>query len=159
MKKNNLLDERQEQKLLHIEHNGCWLAFWGLLTAILVQFVIGGAGQWRNIIGEWIVFMCLAFYMVADCLRNGIWDRKLVPSAKNNMLISMAAAFVWGAVTGTASHVKYRASAGAVATAVISAIVLFLICFLTLTLFAVDYKKRVKKMEESYNEEQDQNDR
>lgn len=31
--------------------------------------------------------------------------------------------------------------------------------FLTLTLFVIDYKKRVKKMEESYNEEQDQNGR
>ena len=25
------LDERQELKLLKIEHNGCWIAFWGLL--------------------------------------------------------------------------------------------------------------------------------
>ncbi len=32
MKKNNL-DERQEQTLLRIEHNGCWLSFWGLMIA------------------------------------------------------------------------------------------------------------------------------
>ena len=24
------LDERQELKLLKIEHNGCWIAFWGI---------------------------------------------------------------------------------------------------------------------------------
>ena len=31
------LDELQELKLLKIEHNGCWLAFWGLLAVILTQ--------------------------------------------------------------------------------------------------------------------------
>ena len=30
MKKSNL-DEMQEQELLKVEHNGCWIAFWGLL--------------------------------------------------------------------------------------------------------------------------------
>lgn len=33
MKKNKSnLDERQELKLLKIEHNGCWFAFWGLVS-------------------------------------------------------------------------------------------------------------------------------
>lgn len=31
------LDEMQEQKLLKIEHTSFWLAFWGLVAAILVQ--------------------------------------------------------------------------------------------------------------------------
>ena len=31
------LDERQELKLLKIEHNGCWIAFWGLLIVMLIQ--------------------------------------------------------------------------------------------------------------------------
>ena len=34
MKKNNL-DERQEQIMLKIEHNGFWIAFWMLLAAML----------------------------------------------------------------------------------------------------------------------------
>ena len=38
MKKNSNLDERQEQTLLRIEHNGCWLAFWGLLAARMDRF-------------------------------------------------------------------------------------------------------------------------
>lgn len=29
-KMTNKLDEMQEQKLLHIERNGCWFAFWAL---------------------------------------------------------------------------------------------------------------------------------
>ena len=36
MKKNNL-DEMQEQELLKIEHNGCWLAFWGMLAVMAIM--------------------------------------------------------------------------------------------------------------------------
>ena len=47
--KNNL-DERQEQALEKIEGKGCWLAFWGLLIALMVQVIafgpdIGAAGR------------------------------------------------------------------------------------------------------------------
>ena len=40
-KRKNNLDERQEQMLLQVEHRGCWLAFWGLLIALMVQFIMG----------------------------------------------------------------------------------------------------------------------
>ena len=40
MKRKNNLDEMQEQELLKIEHNGCWLAFWGLLISMIVQSCI-----------------------------------------------------------------------------------------------------------------------
>lgn len=56
--KNNL-DEMQEQKLLKIEHNGVWFTFWGLLFAILIQVVLGGKDLFRNIVGEWTVFIYL----------------------------------------------------------------------------------------------------
>ena len=44
MKKNNL-DEMQEQELLKIEHNGCCLAFWGLLVVMAVQMVMRVPGR------------------------------------------------------------------------------------------------------------------
>ena len=56
------LDELQELKLLKIEHNGCWLAFWGLLAVILTQIAIGNDSK-QDLSGEWIVFMCLALYL------------------------------------------------------------------------------------------------
>ena len=61
MKKSNL-DEMQEQELLKIEHNGCWLAFWGLLAVMAIQMVMGVPGT--QMLGEWIVFMVLALYLV-----------------------------------------------------------------------------------------------
>ena len=40
-KEKNRLDEMQEQKMLQIEHNGCWLAFWGLGIVLIVQRCLG----------------------------------------------------------------------------------------------------------------------
>ena len=56
------LDERQELKLLKIEHNGCWIAFWGLLIVMLIQMIVGNDSI-KNLAGEWVVFMSLALYL------------------------------------------------------------------------------------------------
>ena len=41
------LDEMQEAKLLQIEHKGCWLAFWGLLAAMIVELFVFGVENMR----------------------------------------------------------------------------------------------------------------
>ena len=94
MKKNNL-DERQEQTLLKIEHNGCWFAFWGLLAAILIQTVFINA-DYKSVAGEWIVFMILCIYIAVACLKNGIWDRSLKPNTSTNFIVSLIAGILFG---------------------------------------------------------------
>ena len=42
MKRKNNLDEMQEQKLLHIESKGYWLAFWGLGVSLIIQLIFSG---------------------------------------------------------------------------------------------------------------------
>jgi len=54
----NRLDEMQEQKMLQIEHNACWLAFWGLLAVMFGQILYYGIERAQVFLGEWIVFMC-----------------------------------------------------------------------------------------------------
>lgn len=49
IKRTNKLDEMQEQKMLKIEHNGCWLAFWGLFVSLLVQALIYERSEWRYV--------------------------------------------------------------------------------------------------------------
>ena len=39
LRKTNL-DEQQERKLLEIESRGFWLAFWGILLALIVETVV-----------------------------------------------------------------------------------------------------------------------
>ena len=89
--KKNQLDEMQEQKLLHIEKNGFWFAFWALGISIIVQMILFKGEAASHIAGEWLVFMCMCVYQVAACLRAGIWDRRLKPDAKTNAIISVIA--------------------------------------------------------------------
>ena len=145
IKKNNL-DEMQEQKLLKIEHNGCWLAFWGLLIVIVVQMVIGG-GDFYRLAGEWIVFMVLCLYIAVDCARNGIWDRRLKSDGKTNLIISVIAAVVFGAVTFASTYLHYRKPAGSAAAAVISAVIVFIACFAALTIVARYTNKKQAALE------------
>ena len=88
-KKSNL-DERQEQIMLQIEHVGCWIAYWGLLISILVQEIVY-RGDFRYVLAEWIVFMVLCIYVLAGCIRNGLWDRHIKPTVKNNVIASLIA--------------------------------------------------------------------
>ena len=83
----NMMDEMQEQTQLRIESGGCWLAFWGLLAAMVVQCVLHCTPA--SMTGEWVVFMVLRVYMLAQETRSGLWDRHLKPNLGTNLLLSL----------------------------------------------------------------------
>ena len=141
------LDERQEQALLRIEHNGCWLAFSGLLIALIVQQVAFGPSLDR-IIGELIVFMVLSVYIGAACLREGIWDRRLRPDAKTNAAISCIVGLVAGVVMFLQVHSNYPDKiGGSIAAGVFTTLLTGAICFVVLSVSAASYRKRVAELE------------
>lgn len=149
--KNNL-DERQELKLLKIEHNGCWLAFWGLLAVMLLQAALGN-NSLENLAGEWIVFMCLAVYLMAGCMKNGIWDRKLKPTLKTNTLISGIAAIVMGMIWFVISYRNYHNLMGSIMTGVFMFLSVGILCLVVLMIFSRIYKRRIEKLEGSDEEQ------
>lgn len=149
MKRNNL-DEMQEQKLLKIEHNGCWLAFWGLLAAMLVQVILGAEA--KQLAGEWLVFMALAVYLSAACMRAGIWDRKLNMGWKTNLLFSIGPALMVAVIQYVVSLRRYGKPEGSLAAACFTAAITFVLCFLAITLAAHITKKRQKKLNEEPEE-------
>ena len=154
MKKRNNLDERQEQILLKIEHNGCWFAFWALLAALIVQQFIFGS-DFRYIIGEWIVFMALAIYLCVACLRNGIWDRRISPTGKTNLLVSVIAAVIFGVVMFAFTYFRFPGKIqGSIAAGVISGVAVFVICFLVLQVMLASFRKKQRKLEEEPEEEE-----
>lgn len=150
----NRLDERQEQKLLQIEHNGCWIAFWGLATSLFVGCCLGL--EWRNLVGEWIVFMGLSFYIVIACLKNGIWDRKLEPTPKVNLCASIIAGIVCGVLQFARSYRKYQALAGSAAAGVFMLVFTVAVCYATVSFVAFLYRRRVERLESE--EEEDEED-
>ena len=144
MKKNNL-DEMQEQELLKIEHNGCWLAFWGLLAAMALQMVMRVPG--RQMLGEWIVFMALSLYIAIACLRKGIWDRHLKANRKTNLIISLLAGAAAGILI-TVSNPYLSEPLDYVLVVGISGGFTFVLCFIALSLSMKLYKKRREKLEQ-----------
>ena len=147
MKKKNNLDEMQEQELLKIEHNGCWLAFWGLLIAMIVQSFAFGSMDFRTLAGEWIVFMALALYLAFACVRRGIWDRKLAMNTKTNLIVSAIAAVVMGIFNAVMIFRNYHKPVGTAVAAGIVAAITFVICFTILTVMMKQTQKRKAAME------------
>lgn len=145
-KRKNNLDEMQEQKLLKIERNGVWFAFWGLCIAIIIQTIMGK--EFSYIIGEWIVFLCLAIYIAISCLKNGIWDRRLKANTKTNIIISLIGGIILGLVYFVSSYINYNKLMGSIATGIFMFISTSVMVFIGLTATLMIYKKRVKKLEE-----------
>lgn len=150
MKNNKLtnnLDEMQEQKLLKIEHNGCWFAFWALLISLIVQTVLFGGDEVAYVAGEWIVFMCLSLYLSIACLKNGIWDRHYKADTATNLKFSLVAALVVGLLMGVKAFQRSGMPGGSVLSGFVAASFTFAICFAVLLISADLYKKRTAKME------------
>ena len=147
MKRKNNLDEMQEQELLKIEHNGCWLAFWGLLIAMIVQSFAFGIMDFKALAGEWMVFMVLAVYLAAACVRKGIWDRKLAMNTKTNLAVSAIAGLGLGIFNAIIIYKNYHKPVGTIAAAVIIAVICFILCFVILTIMMNQTQKRKAAME------------
>lgn len=151
-KRKSNLDEMQEQKLLKIEHNGCWIAFWGLLIVILAQVVLTPDELREHLprimTGEWIVFMVLSLYLGFACMKNGIWDRKLKPNAKTNLLASLIAGGAVAVFQVLYSYFRFHRLVVALGVAGVSALITVILCFLTLTVTARATKKQQEKLEE-----------
>ena len=144
MKKSNL-DEMQEQTLLHIEHNCCWLAIWSLAASITVQGILGC--YLDHILGEVICLFLVCTYMAISCLKQGIWDRKILPCRKNNLLCSLTAS----AFIGIFSY--FLLSGKPIPRERVTSITLALMAFVfllsmaVLSILTVIYKKRSEVLE------------
>ena len=143
MKKSNL-DEMQEQELLKIEHYGCWMAYWGLLAAMVIQMVMRVPGA--QMLGEWIIFVIMSLYICIACMRKGIWDRRLKANWKTNLVISLLAA-VAVAVLVVLSNPYLSEPLDYVLTAGLTGGFTFVLGFAALSVSLKLYKKRREKLE------------
>lgn len=152
-KKNNL-DEMQEQKLLKLESRGFWLIWWGLLAAMAVQLLVYGMEAHRRLLGEWAVFMLASVYIAAACIKQGLWDRKLRPNFRTNLLLSLLAGVVTGGFMGLYSFRSFGAAEAVWWTVAMVGGCTFLLCLLALSLSASAYKKRRQQLDESEGSEE-----
>lgn len=148
------LDEMQEQKLLKIEHTACWIGFFGLFAAIYVQLAIGNRGI-QAIGGECVVILAMGIYIIAGCIRNGIWDRNLKPSAKTNGIISLISGLLFGGFWGVISYVRYHKLLGSLATFVVAFLMVAGMVLLLLTVLSDAYNRRKQHMDAEADAEEE----
>ena len=154
-KKSNL-DEMQEQKLLKIEHNGMWLAFFGLFASIIIQIILSMYGERRDITGEFIVFLALAVYIVGACIKHGIWDRRLKPDLKTNVAVSAVTGAICGLIFFSSIFFRFdNALFISVLVGLFALVLTFVITLITLSFFSGLYKKRVDELEKKVDENSD----
>lgn len=152
-RRNNNLDEMQEAKLLKIEHFGLWIAFWGLVAAVIIQMALGA--DFKQLAGEWIILMVVCIYLVAACLKNGIWDRHLKPNLKTNLLLSLLAAVVVAATNVIMNlHQGLFYAYLPLNIAIIGGFT-FLLCLGALQITVLIYKHRHKELENKEEESGD----
>lgn len=145
MKKNHNLDEMQERKMLTIEHNGYWLALWGLLAVILAQMLLGQT--LADIGGELVVIFLMTGYLMVGCLRNGLWDRHLKADRKTNLMGS----FIAAAIVAVVSLVYLGMKLGNLRLALIFTVILtaltFILCLVTLSVTANIYRRKRQELD------------
>lgn len=143
------LDEFQEQELLKIEHNVCWIAFWGLFASMVIQIVMYGYEDgFKTVAAEWTLFMAICIYMGIACMRKGIWDRRLKANTLTNLVVSLVAALFTVIITVI---IKLRSfpdkQVGCIVVGLIVGAFVFVLVFAGLEISRVSYKKRLAKLE------------
>ncbi len=147
-KRKSNLDEMQEQKMLHIEHNMAWLAWGGLLVAICGQLLLFGPQGIQYIWGEWIIFMVLCVYLSVDCIRNGLYDRYIKPDdKKTQFLLSLVGSLVGAAVVAVIIYRGFESLKMALIFFVAVLVICLTLCILALYFANRAYRKRVAQLE------------
>ena len=142
-KRKSNLDERQEQKLLEIERNGFWLAFFGLFLVIVVQAIIGEA----DVRGEMVILLLSAAYVIGDCVKNGIWDRKFQPNLKTNIIGSVASGSTVVLVVYSMAYKGETDKDIAIKAALRYGFATFVLVLFLLSIMVFAYKRRLRTLE------------
>lgn len=133
--------------MLRVEHNGYWIGYIGLAVAILAQTFYYGPGCSEQVIGEFIVFMCLSAQTVIGCIRHGIWDRKFSPTWKTTVGASLLAGAVGFVFNFLLLYVRERTWRESVISAVQLGSSIFICCLGGLSVMLLVYRHRERKLE------------
>lgn len=155
-RRKNMLDERQEQKLLQIEGRCFWLLYVLLAVEMLVKIVVFRSRT--AVIGEMICFMIVSTVMVALCLHNGIWDRHMSARPKTYAAAALAAGVIAGIVNGVmGAMAKVPLRKVFIVSGSIAALT-FILTFTLLWYFGYRYHKRCESLERKADEDDEDDD-
>ena len=138
--------------MLTIESRGFWLV-WSLLLAVLLGEGMLGFTM-REMAGTWAVFMIGCVYIIAACLRAGLWSRRIKNAAGTNVLFSLACAAVIGVFIFVRMSAFDVPLAIHLACAAIAAGFTFALALAALLLCGAAYNKRHEELEKEADKEE-----
>lgn len=149
-----VVDEREEMEMMKVEHVFFWVVFWGLLVSMFVQLYLGA--DFRQIGGEWCVFMIMAVGTVIGELKAGLFDYWSRPGWKSYLTYSVIAAVCVMGISSLRGILAgwYDHPADAVLSLSVLGLSTGVITYICLALAGTFTKYRRRKLEEAYEEEE-----
>lgn len=151
------IDERQQADLYKVEHYGFWIAFYMLLISIIWQALFQDQpfSRWG---AEWVVFMVIAVFEVAGCVKIGVWSPQAdMPRRKENILWALGGSLLFSALNVAARYLaleeQQRNWIALGGMFIGSFLILFVLIIVGYTAVGIIFKKRRKKMEEMMDKE------
>ena len=138
--------------MLTIESRGFWLV-WSLLLAVLLGEGMLGFTM-REMAGTWVVFMIGCVYIIAACLRAGLWSRRIKNNTGTNVLLSLVGAAAIGVFTFVRMSAFDVPLAIHLACAAIAAGFTFALTLAALLLCGAAYNKRHEELEKEADKEE-----
>lgn len=151
-----VIDERQEMELYKIEHVCFWIVFWLLLGSIMIQTMVLNApfSQWGF---EWAIFMICCGGVLVGCYRKGQWDYYSKPTTKNYLIFSLIGAGVFAviyAITNYMNNDFFKNDPGILFLLTLFMFaLLFAFIFVALLISGTLVKKRQKKLEDEFKDD------
>lgn len=151
------IDERQQADLNRVTSYGYWIAFYLLLAAVVVKGFIMGRPL-REWAVEWIVFMILAFYEVAACMKIGVWTQgRQRPEKKDYVRYSLIGSLLFSVILTVGYYFRLnpdKRTFGSIASMFVYWFVLLVVVLFCGYLLAGGiYNRRNKKLEEELDKE------
>jgi len=153
-----VVDERQEQELLKIEHIVFWIAFWALFVSYIVQAVFMDV-PFQQYLPELVIFLICCVGILIGCVKKGQWGFFTRPTPKTYVISSAVGSVVFGLIYGIGMYTQYDAWHDQIGLLILTAAIL------TVFMFAVMYavsawvgrmvKNKQKKLADQYSDDEE----
>lgn len=149
------MDEREQMEMYRMEHYAFWMLYWAQAASLVVHKLILDE-PFINHAWEWSVFIAVSVWLIIVDIRRGNYDFYTEPGWRSYLIYAVGCSLFFGAVAiGSGIYKGWIESAkDALLVGVIEVPFLFIICYGALAAVGTLVKRRRKKLEEEFDEEE-----
>ncbi len=150
-----VMDEREQMEMYREEHYAFWVLYWAQAVSLAIRKLILDE-PFIDHAWEWGVFLAVSVWLIIISIRKGNYDYYTEPGWKSYLAYSVVFSLLFGAVAiGAGVYKGWIESVGdALLISVIEVPFLFVVCYGALAAVGTLAKRRRKKLEEAFDEEE-----